>query len=112
MKKGKYVKAPAPADGLMDQALIDIGVKFVELVRNGEAKAVADGEWEPVEESRAGYVKRMMGGAKCVGLCAVLGLVLLWWLKAGFLAPSAAWPAFVAVALVGGVGLGFCLVRR
>ena len=42
----------------------------------------------------------------------VLGLVLLWWLKAGFLAPSAAWPAFVAVALVGGVGLGFCLVRR
>ena len=112
MKKGKYVKAPAQADSLMDQALIDIGVKFVELVRNGEAKAVADGEWEPVDESRAGYVKRMMGGAKCVGLCAALGLVVLWWLKAGFLAAAAAWPAFVAVALVGGVGLGFCLVRR
>ena len=110
--KGKYVKVPAQADNLEDQALIDIGVKFVELVRNGEAKAVADGEWEPVEESRAGYVKRMMGGAKCVGLCAGLGLVLLWWLKAGLLSPDAAWPAFVVVALLGGVSLGRCLGKR
>lgn len=106
-----YEKVPAAADNLEDQALIDIGVKFVQLVKVGKAKAV-DGPWEPVEEAEDTYVKRMMGGAKCVGLCAGLGLVLLWWLKAGFLAASAAWPAFVAIALVGGVGLGRCLVRR
>ena len=109
--KSKYVKVPAEADNLEDQALIDIGVKFVQLVKVGKAKAV-DGPWEPAEEPADPYVKRMIGGAKCVGLCAGLGLVLLWWLKAGLLAPAAAWPAFVAVALVGGVGLGSCLVRR
>ena len=54
----------------------------------------------------------MIGGCKCVGLCAGLGLVMLWWLKAGLLSPDAAWPAFIAVALVAGVGLGTCLVRR
>lgn len=110
--KGKFEKVPAQADSLMDQALIDIGVKFVELVKVGKAKAVVDGEWEPVTENRASYVKRLIGGAKCVGLCAGLGLVLLWWLKAGLLDPTAAWPAFTVVALISGVGLGSCLVRR
>lgn len=113
MKEGKYLKVPAEADNLEDQALIDIGVKFVKLVRNGEAKAVMDGDWEKAEEPAVDpYVKRMIRGCKCIGLCAGLGLVILWWLKAGFLSPVAAWPAFVAVALVSGVGLGTCLGRR
>ena len=111
MEKGKYLKVPAEADNLEDQALIDIGVKFVKMVRNGEAKAVMDGGWEKVGSNRDAYVKRMIGGCKCVGLCAGLGLVMLWWLKAGLLSPDAAWPAFIAVALVAGVGLGSCLVR-
>lgn len=110
--KGKYVKVPAEADNLEDQALIDIGVKFVKMVRNGEAKAVMDGDWENVGSGRDTYVKRMIGGCKCVGLCAGLGLVMLWWLKAGLLSPDAAWPAFTVVALISGVGLGTCLVRR
>ena len=109
----KYVKVPAEADNLEDQALIDIGVKFVQLVKVGKAKAVMDGDWEKAEEPAVDpYVKRMLRGAACVGLCALVGLVLLWWLKAGLLDPAAAWPAFTVVALVSGVGLGTCLGRR
>lgn len=110
--KGKYVKVPATADNLMDQALIDIGVKFVKCLEKGEHEWATDGKWEPTEGStRGGYVKRMLRGAACVGLCALVGLVLLWWLKAGLLDPAAAWPAFTVVSLVAGVGLGSCMVR-
>lgn len=111
--KGKYVEVPAEADNLFDQALIDMGVKFVQLIRKDEVSAATDGDWEIVKTQTADpYVKRIIRGIACVGLCAVLGLVLLWWLRAGLLDPAAAWPAFTAVSLVAGVGLGTCLVRR
>lgn len=104
--KGKYEKVPAQADGLMDQALIDIGVKFVEYLKKGEAEeAAAEGS------TRGWSLKRTLRGAACVGLCTLVGLVLLWWLNAGLLDPAAAWPAFTVVSLVAGVGLGICLVR-
>lgn len=111
--KGKYEKVPAQADGLMDQALLDVGVKFFQWLESDGAAEILDARWETVKGNRReSYVKRMIGGCKCVGLCAGLGLVMLWWLKAGLLSPDAAWPAFIAVALVAGVGLGTCLVRR
>jgi hypothetical protein len=110
--KGKYVKVPAEADEHIDQPVIDMGVKYVKVIRKDKPTEAADGKWEKVGGEMDPYVKQMIRGAKCVGLCAAEGLVLLWWLKAGLLAPAAAWPAFIVVALVAGVGLGSCLVRR
>lgn len=110
--KGKFEKVPAQADGLMDQALLDVGVKFFQWMESDGAAEVLDAQWETVKGNRReSYVKRMLRGAACVGLCALVGLVLLWWLNAGLLDPAAAWPAFTVVALLAGVGLGSCLVR-
>ena len=110
--KGKYEKVPAQADSLMDQALLDVGVKFFQWLKTDGAAEALDGQWETVKANRReNDVKRIFRGAACVGLCALVGLVLLWWLNAELLDPAAAWPAFTVVALLAGVGLGSCLVR-
>ena len=110
--KEQVVKVPAEADEMMDQELLDIGVKFVEETTEQPAKREAKagfGKWERVH----GFsVRQIVRSAKSVVICAGAGLVLLWWLKAGLLSPDAAWPAFVVVALLGGVSLGRCLVKR
>ena len=57
-------------------------------------------------------IQRLVNCAKGTVVYGGLSAVLFWWQQAGLLAPEAAWPSFIVLALLAGLKIGSYATRR
>lgn len=74
-------------------------------------KKAMDATWMPVK-AESDEIQRLMNCAKGTVVYGGLSAVLFWWQQAGLLAPEAAWPSFIILALLAGLKIGSCATRR
>ena len=74
-------------------------------------RKVMDAAWVPVK-AESGEIQRLVNCAKGTAVYGGLSAVLFWWQQAGLLAPEAAWPSFIVLALLAGLKIGSCATRR
>lgn len=115
-----YVKVPADADNLMDQALLDIGVKFVKLAKEGYATPCYGGNVGPGAGCERVEMRQEDEGLdpallkRCVkqtGIVLLCEIILALWHYRGLLSDVAAVPAFIVLAALAGLSLGRLLKR-
>ena len=74
-------------------------------------KKALNASWAPVKAEPT-EIQRLVNCAKGTVVYGVLSAVLFWWQQAGLLAPEAAWPSFIVLALLAGLKIGSCATRR
>lgn len=73
-------------------------------------RKVMDATWMPVK-AESGEIQRLVNCAKGTVVYGGLSAVLFWWQQAGLLAPEAAWPSFIVLALLAGLKIGSCATK-
>lgn len=71
---------------------------------------VMDAAWVPVKANPT-KIQRLVDCAKHTVIYGGISGVLFWWQQAGLLAPEAAWPSFIVLALLAGLKIGSCIAR-
>ena len=79
-------------------------------LRKKTCKKVMDDAWVPVKAEPT-EIQRLVNCAKGTVVYGGLSTVLFWWQQAGLLAPEAAWPSFIIVALLAGINIGRYMPR-
>ena len=78
---------------------------------NKSCRKVMDAAWVPAKAEPT-EIQRLVNCAKGTVVYGGLSAVLFWWQQAGLLAPEAAWPSFIVLALLAGLKIGSCATRR